>query len=41
MQLAALLTNEPIDFLINNAGVGDHGSFATADLIRCQRAGAR
>ena len=31
MQLAALLTNEPIDFLINNAGVGDHGSFATAD----------
>ncbi len=33
MQLAALLTNEPIDFLINNAGVGDHGSFATADPI--------
>ena len=32
-QLAALLTNEPIDFLINNAGVGDHGSFATADPI--------
>jgi short-subunit dehydrogenase len=33
MQLAALLANEPIDFLINNAGVGDHGSFATADPI--------
>src|SRR5438876_4035648 len=33
MQLAALFTNEPIDFLINNAGVGDHGSFATADPI--------
>src|SRR5881275_3297810 len=33
MQLATLLTNEPIDFLINNAGVGDHGSFATADPI--------
>ena len=33
MQLAALLTKEPIDFLINNAGVGDHGSFATADPI--------
>jgi uncharacterized protein len=33
MQLASLLTNEPIDFLINNAGVGDHGSFATADPI--------
>src|SRR5438477_11635223 len=34
MQLAALLTSEPIDFLINNAGIGDHGSFATADPIR-------
>jgi uncharacterized protein len=33
MQLAALLTNKPIDFLINNAGLGDHGSFATADPI--------
>ena len=33
MQLAALLTNEPIDLLINNAGVGDRGSFATADPI--------
>jgi short-subunit dehydrogenase len=33
-QLAALLANEPIDFLINNAGLGDHGSFATADPIR-------
>ena len=34
MQLAALLTNEPIDFLINNAGLGDHGPFATADPAR-------
>jgi hypothetical protein len=34
MQLAALLTSEPIDFLINNAGVGDHGPFATADPAR-------
>jgi len=34
MQLAAVLTNEPIDFLINNAGLGDHGLFATADPIR-------
>lgn len=34
MQLAASLTNEPVDFLINNAGVGDHGPFATADPIR-------
>jgi short-subunit dehydrogenase len=33
MQLAAFLASEPIDFLINNAGVGDHGSFATADPI--------
>src|SRR5437763_6906143 len=33
MQLTALLTNEPIGFLINNAGVGDHGSFVTADPI--------
>jgi hypothetical protein len=33
MQLAALLTNEPIDFLINNAGLGDHGPFATADPV--------
>ena len=33
MQLATLLTNEPIDFLINNAGLGDHGSFATADPV--------
>src|SRR5207253_3509584 len=31
VQLAASLANEPIDFLINNAGLGDHGSFATAD----------
>src|SRR5437879_3322482 len=34
MQLAASLANEPIDLLINNAGLGDHGSFATADPIR-------
>jgi len=33
MQLADFLKNESIDFLINNAGVGDHGSFATADPI--------
>ena len=33
MQLAGFLKNESIDFLINNAGVGDHGSFATADPI--------
>src|SRR5205814_4286471 len=33
MQLADFLMNESIDFLINNAGVGDHGSFATADPI--------
>src|SRR5205807_728734 len=33
MQLAAVLRNELIDFLINNAGVGDQGSFATADPI--------
>ena len=34
MQLAASLANEPIDFLINNAGLGDHGLFAAADPIR-------
>src|SRR3982750_4598465 len=34
MQLAVSLRNEPIDFLINNAGLGDHGSFATADSTR-------
>src|SRR6266513_6504081 len=34
MQLAALLTYEPIDFLINNAGVGDHGAFTTAAPTR-------
>ena len=34
MQLAALLTNEPIDFLINNAGLGDHGPFTKADPTR-------
>jgi short-subunit dehydrogenase len=33
-RLAALLANEPIDFLINNAGLGDHGPFATADPTR-------
>jgi uncharacterized protein len=30
MQFAGWLANEPIDFLVNNAGLGDHGSFATA-----------
>lgn len=34
MQLAASLAHEPIDFLVNNAGLGDHGSFATADPTR-------
>jgi short-subunit dehydrogenase len=34
MQLAGWLANELIDFLVNNAGLGDHGSFATADPIR-------
>src|SRR5437660_9505038 len=27
MQLAGWLANVPIDFLVNNAGLGDHGSF--------------
>src|SRR6476620_4870235 len=35
--LAALLANEPIDFLINNAGLGDHGPFATADPTRVKQ----
>lgn len=34
IQLSAALANEPIDFLVNNAGLGDHGSFATADPTR-------
>jgi uncharacterized protein len=34
VQLAGWLANEQIDFLVNNAGLGDHGSFATADPIR-------
>jgi uncharacterized protein len=34
VQLAGWLANEPIDFLVNNAGLGDHGSFAAADPIR-------
>jgi uncharacterized protein len=34
VQLAGWLANEPIDLLVNNAGVGDHGPFATADPIR-------
>src|SRR5438477_3427231 len=34
VQLAGWLANERIDFLVNNAGLGDHGSFATADPIR-------
>ena len=34
MQLADSLAHEPIDFLVNNAGLGDHGPFATSDPIR-------
>ncbi len=34
MQLAASLAHEPIDFLVNNAGLGDHGVFVTADPTR-------
>jgi short-subunit dehydrogenase len=34
VQLAGWLANEPIDFLVNNAGLGDHGSFATSDPVR-------
>ncbi len=34
MQLSASLANQPIDFLVNNAGLGDHGSFATGDPTR-------
>ena len=34
MQLADSLANESIDFLVNNAGLGDHGPFATADPVR-------
>lgn len=34
VQLAGWLANKPIDFLVNNAGLGDHGPFATADPIR-------
>ena len=34
VQLGGWLAKEPIDLLVNNAGVGDHGSFATADPIR-------
>jgi short-subunit dehydrogenase len=34
MELAAALREEPIDFLINNAGLGDYGPFASADPIR-------
>jgi uncharacterized protein len=34
VQLTGWLANQPIDFLVNNAGLGDHGSFATADPIR-------
>ena len=33
-ELAAELAEQPIDFLINNAGLGDHGPFATADPVR-------
>lgn len=34
VQLAGWLANERIDFLVNNAGLGDHGAFAIADPIR-------
>ena len=34
MQLAAAVATEPIDFLVNNAGLGDHGPFSTADPTR-------
>jgi uncharacterized protein len=34
MRVAESLANEQIDLLINNAGLGDHGSFATADQTR-------
>jgi uncharacterized protein len=34
MRLADSLANEQIDLLINNAGLGDHGFFATADQTR-------
>lgn len=34
MQLATVLTDEPIDFLINNAGLGDQGPFIKADPTR-------
>jgi short-subunit dehydrogenase len=34
MQFADALANESIDFLINNAGLGDLGAFASADPVR-------
>src|SRR5438045_2891204 len=34
MRLAESLVNEQIDLVINNAGLGDHGCFATADQTR-------
>ncbi len=34
MELARLIAEQPIDFLINNAGLGDLGSFAAADPRR-------
>src|SRR5947199_5774008 len=34
MRLSDSLANESIDFLVNNAGLGDHGPFATADPTR-------
>src|SRR5438045_6813341 len=34
MRFAESLVNEQIDLLINNAGLGDHGFFATADQTR-------
>lgn len=34
MQLCSRLEHEPVEFLINNAGLGDRGSFVTADPVR-------
>ena len=34
MRLAESVANQQIDLLINNAGLGDHGCFATADQTR-------
>jgi uncharacterized protein len=34
MELSTVLAEEPIDFLINNAGLGDYGPLASADPTR-------